>query len=271
MRLPFYTVTQSVSQSNSPQHSSPAFFSILGMFLLPTPLRSFCQSRYSSDCPSFVQYSIFLEGSIHKLTHPSHSFTHSYIYTSLFNSKHLLQKHRPSRGTISLRELFSLNPPDIFPHIYICIYPSQLLSLIIQHSIQPRRNYITLLYLITNPHVTLRKEVFFFTSIKSLSASFFFAWFLFTFTTLMAFFAQPFPSILRMNWTASPIRSCQLLLLDFQRPRPLQLYQRSYERDNLPFQLLPTSSSQSSTTATLSAISSYESSTTATLSAHQGF
>ena len=93
MRLPFYTVTQSVSQSNSPQHSSPAFFLILGMFLLPTPLRSFCQSRYSSDCPSFVQYSIFLEGSIHKLTHPSHSFTHSYVYTSLFNSKRLLQKH----------------------------------------------------------------------------------------------------------------------------------------------------------------------------------
>ena len=121
MRLPFYTVTQSVSQSNSPQRSSPAFFLILGMFLLPTPLRSFCQSRYSSDCPSFVQYSIFLEGSIHKLTHPSHSFTHSYIYTSLFNSKHLLQKHRPSRGTISLRELFSLNPPDIFPRIYIYI------------------------------------------------------------------------------------------------------------------------------------------------------
>ena len=123
MRLPFYTVTQSVSQSNSPQRSSPAFFLILGMFLLPTPLRSFCQSRYSSDCPSFVQYSIFLEGSIHKLTHPSHSFTHSYIYTSLFNSKHLLQKHRPSRGTISLRELFSLNPPDIFP-LYIYMYIS---------------------------------------------------------------------------------------------------------------------------------------------------
>ena len=131
------------------------------MFLLPTPLRSSCQSRYSSDCPSFVQYSIFLEGSIHKLTHPSHSFTHSYVYTSLFNSKHLLQKHRPSQGTISLRELFSLSSPDIFPRIYIYIYPSQLLSLIIQHSIQPRRNYIALLYLITNSHVTLRKEVFF--------------------------------------------------------------------------------------------------------------
>ena len=172
-----------------------------------------------------MQYSIFLEGSIHKLTHPSHSFTHSYIYTSLFNSKHLLQKHRPSRGTISLRELFSLNPPDIFPHIYICIYPSQLLSLIIQHSIQPRRNYIALLYLITNPHVTLRKEVFFFHIYKKSFCVF-----------LLCLVPVYFHNTDGILCPAVP----------FSIP---------YESDSFSYPLLPTPSSRLSTTATSSTLS----------------
>ena len=195
MRLPFYTVTQSVSQSNSPQHSSPAFFLILGMFLLPTPLRSFCQSRYSSDCPSFVQYSIFLEGSIHKLTHPSHSFTHSYIYTSLFNSKHLLQKRRPSQGTISLRELFSLNSPDIFPHLYIYITVSIIkLNYTALDPTQEKLHCSSLSYYKFARH--FKKGSLFFTSIKSLSASFFFVWFLFYFHNTDGTFFLPSHSLL---------------------------------------------------------------------------